>query len=130
VGAAGGSDDVGPLPQPVVDFITRHISSLLQLEALLLVFAAGQRTRTAAQLSAQTCVPVGALAGWLDEFVEDGFCARLDDKYHLPDSREVDVLLALVADCYVRRRISLGRLIVTPRYRDPNTSFSDTFRLV
>ncbi len=122
------SDDVEPLPQPVVDFITGHITSLLQLEALLLVFESGQRTRTAAQLSTQMYVPVSAIAGWLDEFVADGFCARGDDGYHLPESRQVYELLALVADSYVRRRISLGRLIFTPRYRDPKTSFADAFR--
>ena len=123
------SDQVRPLPPRVVEFVARHITSLLQLEALLLVFESGRRTRTAEQLAAEMYVPAGAMAGWLDGFVTTGFCERIGDEYCMPDSEEVYSLLLEVADCYVRRRISVSRLVFGATARDARAAFSDAFRI-
>jgi hypothetical protein len=120
--------EVAPLPEAVVEFVHAHITSLLQLEALLLVFEGGQRTRSVAQLASEMYVPAAAIASWLEEFANRGFCERVDDGYRLPDDERVYQLLALVADCYVRRRISLSTLIFSRR-DDPKASFADAFRI-
>lgn len=123
------SDQVRPLPPRVVEFIARHITSLLQLEALLLVFEGGRRTRTAEQLSAEMYVPAGAMTGWLDGFVEAGFCERADGAYCMPESEQVYELVAEVAECYLRRRISVSRLVFGATARDARAAFSDAFRI-
>lgn len=123
------TESVAPLPPRVVDFVRAHVTSLLQLEALLLVFENGRRSRSAAQLSGEMYVPASALAGWLDGFVAAGFCERTAEGYRLPDSETVYELLSEVADCYVRRRISLGRLVFGAPGEDARASFSDAFRL-
>ena len=124
------TESADPLPPRVVAFVGSHITSLLQLEALLLVFESGQRSRAAAQLASEMYVPASALEGWLDGFVTAGFLERAEDGgYRLPDSPEVYELLTEVAEAYVRRRISLGRLIFSRPEPDSRTSFSDAFRL-
>ncbi|MBK5307484.1 MAG: hypothetical protein JJD92_12415 [Frankiaceae bacterium] len=123
------TDAAPPLPLPVVEFVRGHISSLLQLEALLLVFETGGRPRSVAQLAAEMYVPSGAVADWLDDFCAHGFCERVDEGYRMADDQHAFELLSAVADCYMRRRISLGRLIFSPRYEDPRGSFSDAFRI-
>ena len=123
------SDPVRPLPPRVVEFVARNITSLLQLEALLLVFEGGRRTRSAEQLAAEMYVPAGAMAGWLDEFVASGFCERVDGDYRLPESEQVYELLSEVAECYLRRRISVSRLVFGASARDARAAFSDAFRI-
>ena len=119
-----------PLPPRVVAFVRGHISSLLQLEALLLFVESGRDSRSATQLAGDMYVPVSALQTWLDGFVAGGFLELAEDGgYRLPDSEDVSALLHEVADAYVRRRISLGRLIFSPPETDSRTSFSDAFRL-
>ncbi len=74
-------------------------------------------------------MPASALTGWLDGFVSTGFCERVGDEYCLPDSQDVYELLAEVADCYVRRRISVSRLVFGATARDARAAFSDAFRI-
>ena len=124
------TDSAAPLPPRVVAFVHSQITSLLQLEALLLVFESGQRSRSAAHLAGEMYVPASALEAWLDGFVAGGFLERAEDGgFRLPDDEEVYELLSEVADAYVRRRISLGRLIFSRPETDSRTSFSDAFRL-
>lgn len=123
------TDAVSPLPPSVVEFVRDHITSLLQLEALLLVFETGQRPRPVAQLAAEMYVPVPAVADWLDEFCARGLCERVEDGYRMSGDKRAFELLSAVADCYMRRRISLGRLIFSPSYEDPRSSFSEAFRI-
>jgi hypothetical protein len=111
-----------------VQFVRAHITSLLQLDALLLVFESGRQPRTARDVAAQMYVPEAAVAGWLDGFTDSGFCERSGDEYCLPDSAETYQMLSTVADCYVRRRISLGQLIFA-RPTTPAASFAEAFRI-
>lgn len=121
------SDSARPLPPRVVQFIGTHITSLLQLEVLLLVFEGGRRARTAKELATEMYLSAGALAGWLDGFVESGFCERDDGQYRLSESQEIVALLSEVADCYLRRRVSVGRLIFGSR--DSRHALSEAFRI-
>ena len=123
------TSSVPPLPPRVVAFIREHVSSLLQLESLLLVVESGRQTRTAADVSAQMYLPEATVAQWLDGYVDLGFCERSDDGYRLPDDAATYELLAEVADTYVRRKVSVGRLVFGPPVEDPKIALADAFRL-
>lgn len=119
---------VSPLPSHVVAFVRDNIRSLLQLESLLLVFEGRERPRTAADLSAEMYVPVEALTSWLDEFAQKGFCTRNGDTYCGPEDPSTYRLLTQVAEAYLRRPVSVGRLVFGAS-RDDLVELSDAFRL-
>ncbi|HET7530371.1 MAG TPA: hypothetical protein VFJ98_05370 [Mycobacteriales bacterium] len=123
------TSQVPPLPPRVVAFIRQHVSSLLQLEALLLVFEGGQRVRSAADVSAEMYLPEAVVQEWLDGFAHAGFCERTDAGYRMRDDPTVYDLLAEVADTYIRRKVSVGRLIFGPPTEDPKISLAEAFRL-
>jgi hypothetical protein len=123
------TEPTDPLSPRVVSFVRGHITSLLQLEALLLVFEAGQRSLSAQQLSKQMYVPESVLSQWLEGFTTAGLCEASDEGYRLPDSPPVYELLSEVADCYLRRRISLGRVVFESSRAEQRTSLSEAFRL-
>ena len=123
------TEPTDPLSPRVVSFVRAHITSLLQLEALLLVFEAGQRSLSAQQLSKQMYVPESVLTQWLEGFTTSELCERSDDGYRLPDSPPVYELLSEVADCYLRRRISLSRVVFESSRSEQRTSLSEAFRL-
>ena len=118
-----------PLPPQVVEFIRGHVSSLLQLEALLLIVESGRRPRTAADVSAEMYLPEATVAQWLDGYVDRGFCELVDDGYQLPDDAATYELLAEVANTYVRRKVSVGRLVFGAPVEDPKIALADAFRL-
>jgi hypothetical protein len=122
------TEPVRPLPQHVLSFVHKHITSLLQLEALLLVFEGGQRSRNPAELAAEMYVPAVVLEQWLDGFAAAGLCVKLDSGYRLPDSPDVYDILSDVADCYLRRRISLSRAVFEGARDHSRTSLSEAFR--
>jgi hypothetical protein len=117
-----------PLPPRVVEFIRAHVSSLLQLEALLLIVESGRRSRSAADVSAQMYLPAATVAQWLDGYVDLGFCERDGDAYRVPDDAATYDLLTEVADTYVRRKVSVGRLVFGPPVDDPKIALADAFR--
>jgi hypothetical protein len=108
--------------------VHKHITSLLQLEALLLVFEGGQRTRQPNELSAEMYVPASVLEQWLDGFTTAGLCVHVEGGYRLPDSPDVYEILSDVADCYLRRRISLSRAVFEATRDHSRTSLSEAFR--
>lgn len=117
-----------PLSAEVVAFVRAHVRSLLQLEALLLVLESRDRRRTLDDLAAEMYVPVGALQGWLDGYAQDGWCTRDECGYGPPTDAEQYRILTAVSDAYVRRPVSVGRLIFGSS-RDDLVSLADAFRL-
>lgn len=123
------TNPVPPLPPRVVEFLRAHVSSLLQLEALLLIVESGRQPRTAADVSAQMYLPEATVAQWLDGYVDTGFCERDGDAYLVPDDAATYELLVEVSDTYVRRKVSVGRLVFGPPVEDPKIALADAFRL-
>lgn len=117
-----------PLSGSVIGFLNDHITSLLQLEALLLVVQAGGIPRVPEDISAEMYVPADAVAEWLAELAAAGFCAEDDRGYRCPQDPAKQDLLSEVAEAYVRRPVSVGRLIFGCA-RDDLASFSEAFRL-
>lgn len=93
------------------DFIRDHVSSLLQLEALLLVFGSYEGGRSAGSLAAEMYVPENALHTWLGCFEAIGLCHRRDDTYRVADDPGVRTLLGQVAGCYARQPVTVARII-------------------
>jgi hypothetical protein len=123
------TEPVQPLPPRVVEFLRAHVSSLLQLEALLLVVESGRQARSAASISAEMYLPEPTVAQWLDGYVDLGFCEQNEEGYLLPDDIATHELLAEVADTYLRRKVSVGRLVFGPPVADPKIALADAFRL-
>lgn len=120
--------DPPPIPPHVVTFLRDHVTSLLQLEVLLLV-AEADEPRTAADLAAQMYLSEGVVADWLDAFVAKGFCRSEDVGYRGLKIPAVAELLIDVADTYVRRKVTVGRLIHGAPPTDPRISLAEAFRL-
>ena len=119
-----------PLPPHVVTFLRANITSLLQLETLLLVFEAGRRPVSADDVASQMYLGPSVVRQWLEEFTHSGFAQSTPEGYVLADSREVFDLLSDVADAYLRRRIALGRVIfASSSHRDARMKLSDAFLL-
>jgi hypothetical protein len=117
------------LPPRVVEFLRSHISSLLQLEALLLVFEGGTRVQSAAEISGTMYLPEAVVADWLQGFTRLGFCVEEAEGFRLPDDEAIYNLLAEVADTYVRRKVSVGRLVFGAPVEDPKVALAEAFRL-
>lgn len=117
------------LPPEVVAFLDQHIFSVTQLEVLLLVQEVAPEVRTAAELSRAAHLPERSITPWLDAFVDRGLLSR--DAAGAYGSGNHDAasgaVLDAVADCYVRRRVSLSRHVYAS-HEDPARRFADAFR--
>lgn len=123
------SDLPPPIPAHVVTFLRDHISSLLQLEVLLLV-AEADEPRSAASLAAEMYLSEAVVTEWLDTFTAKGFCKYYEDQgYRGLKILAVAELLQDVADAYVRRKVTVGRLIHGAPRPDPKASLADAFLL-
>ncbi|MGQ0844013.1 MAG: hypothetical protein ACT4QF_07740 [Sporichthyaceae bacterium] len=120
--------DPPPIPPHVVTFLRDHVTSLLQLEVLLLV-AEADEPRTAAELAAQMYLSEAVVADWLDAFAAKGFCRSEEAGYRGLKIPAVAELLIDVADTYVRRKVTVGRLIHGAPPTDPRISLAEAFRL-
>ena len=124
----GRDATAAPLPANVVAFLKGHVTSLLQLEALLLVVESEPAARTVGDIAAEMYVPSEAVAGWLSDFAAGGFCSADAGRYSAPKDEATYDLLNDVADAYLRRPVSVGRLIFGSG-RDDLASLSEAFRL-
>jgi DNA-binding transcriptional ArsR family regulator len=117
------------LPPEVVAFLDQHIFSVTQLEVLLLVQELAPQPCTAAQLSRDAHMPERSLTPWLDAFVDRGLLDRDRSGGYRPAVLEprAQAVLEAVADCYVRRRVSLSRHVYASN-EDPARRFADAFR--
>ena len=123
------TDSSPALPPEVVAFLDEHIFSVTQLEVLLLVKEIAPEPITVEELSRGSHLPERSIRPWLDAFVERGLLVHdASDGYR---SAELDsptqAVVDAVADCYVRRRVSLSRHVYASR-EDPARRFADAFR--
>jgi hypothetical protein len=123
------------LPKDVQRFIADHITSVVVLEALLLLFAHPGRAWTAAELGAELRVD----AGWTDrELAElsrrgvirrrEGASAGEPAQYTYPEDAPTKETLAQLAECYQERRVSVISLIFA-KPAEAIQTFADAFNL-
>ena len=118
------------LPPEVIAFLDEHIFSVTQLEVLLLVREAAPEPRTAAELARLAYLSSSAVSPWLEAFVARGLLERDPSQTGYvaqPLDDHGEAVLQAVADCYVRRRVSLSRHVYAVR-EDPARRFADAFR--
>ncbi|MBW3541352.1 MAG: hypothetical protein KY476_13880 [Planctomycetes bacterium] len=116
----------------VKQFLSEHISSVAQLEVLLLLRAQREREWTASEVSKALYTTPDMAAEQLAELAGRGLLARGDGaetKYrYWPASPELDAQAGLLDTAYKERRVA----VITAIYSQPLDkvrTFADAFRL-
>jgi hypothetical protein len=116
------------IPPEVREFIIRHIDSVSQLEALLILHAHPQESWEVGRIASRVYTSDRELGAVLERFATEGFLTREADlyRYGVTDpgiNRTIDEL----ARCYASHLIPVTNMIHTkPRGM---RSFSDAFKL-
>jgi DNA-binding MarR family transcriptional regulator len=114
------------VPDDVRDFILRHIDSVAQLEALLLLRANPQEQWHAARTAERLYATEKEVADALARLSADGFLARSNDLYRYECTPEQQQLVDRVAAVYSRQLIPITNMIHSkPRYI---REFADAFK--
>jgi hypothetical protein len=104
-------DDV--IPDDVRDFILRHIDSVAQLEALLLLRASTNENWDAAQAAARLYTSEEEIKAVLTQLCADGLLSHKDDVYRYECVPETQTTVDRLADVYRRHLIPVTNLIHT-----------------
>lgn len=122
-------DTPSAIPDDVLQFIDRHITSVDQLEILLLLRAQRRRTWSPAQVSSELRNNPEAAAQRLTPLVDIGLLARDEQgcfRYE-PTLSDADRLVSGVDDAYRQFRLRvIERIFAKP---DGLAAFADAFRL-
>jgi hypothetical protein len=119
-------DDV--IPPEVREFIIRHIDSVSQLEALLMLHAHPEENWEVGRIASRVYASDRELGVVLDRFAAEGFLTREGElyRYHAADPA-IDRTIAELARCYASHLIPVTNMIHSkPRGM---RSFSDAFKL-
>ena len=120
------------IPSEVRDFLLRHIDSIAQLEALLLLRAQAEITWSAEMLAKRLYISTQETAEILARLCADRFLVALGGEspqyqYHCPARAQAD-MVDRVADLYAHYLIPITHLIHSkPRTRVQ--AFADAFKL-
>jgi hypothetical protein len=114
------------VPDDVRDLIQRHIDSIAQLEALLLLRTHSSESWTAASVAKRLYAPEGEIVRALVRLCADGFVKREDATYRYECAAEKRDSVDRLADAYSRHLIPVTNLI----HAKPRNirQFSDAFK--
>jgi DNA-binding MarR family transcriptional regulator len=119
-------DDV--IPPAVREFITRHIDTVSELEALLILRAHPKESWTLDQLANRVYVSRRGISEIIERFAAEGFVKREDDRYRY-DCKDatLEETIAELAQRYASHLIPVTNMI----HSKPRSirSFSDAFKL-
>lgn len=117
------------VPTPVRRFIARHIESVEQLEVLLLLRGAADKSWTAAEAARALVIQPDSAADWLVKLSSHRLLAREGPAYRFaPSSEEAERTIDGLAESYAKYRVAvIGLIFSKPSERV--TVFSDAFRL-
>jgi predicted transcriptional regulator len=116
------------LPRAVTEFIRRYVSSVEQLEILLLLRGDPERAWTADEVARELATQSESAFRRLDQLAAARLLVTSDGTYRYePDSRVLAEDVEQVADTYARRRHRVITAIFSDP-RDPARRFSDQFR--
>jgi hypothetical protein len=116
------------IPPEVRDFIIRHIDSVSQLEALLILHAHPEESWEVGRIASRVYASDRELGAVLERFSAEGFVTREGDLYRY-DGKDpaADRTVAELARCYASHLIPVTNMIHSkPRGM---RSFSDAFKL-
>jgi hypothetical protein len=101
-----------PIPEDVRDFIVRHIDSIAQLEALLLVRTSPTERWSSATIGARLYVDEAQAAAIITRLQADGFLTGDGSTFHYAASgTRVDVTVGRLAALYTKHLIPVTNLI-------------------
>jgi hypothetical protein len=116
------------IPPDVREFIIRHIDSVSQLEALLILHGHPEESWEVGRIASRVYASDRALGAVLERFAAEGFLKREGDLYRYDDKDPaIDRTIAELARCYASHLIPVTNMI----HSKPRSmrSFSDAFKL-
>lgn len=116
------------IPPEVRDFIIRHIDSVSQLEALLILHAHPEESWEVGRIASRVYTSDRELGAVLERFTAEGFLKREGDLYRYDgNDPAADHTIAELARCYASHLILVTNMI----HSKPRSmrSFSDAFKL-
>lgn len=120
-----------PIPDDVLEFIDRHVTSIDLLEILLLLRTHGERTWSAAEVSRELRSNEQAAGDRLNALRSAGLVepvAGAEPKYrYAPESSRLDLLVSRVEQCYRDYRLRVIERVFTKP--DELRSFAEAFRI-
>jgi hypothetical protein len=102
-----------PIPGDVRDFILRHIDSIAQLEALLLLRASGDQSWDVTRIAARLYAGKDEIRDVLVQLCADGLLSCKDDVFQFARFPESEAMVARLADIYRKHLIPVTNLIHT-----------------
>lgn len=112
-------------------FVVDHISSVAQLEVLLLLHSAPTRTWTASEVNTMLYTSVPLCAEHLADLQKRGLLAAVGPEarfQYQPRTPDLSATVEALARAYAERRVALITLIYSKPV-DSARSFADAFRL-
>jgi DNA-binding transcriptional ArsR family regulator len=117
------------VPESVVQFVSRHIESLEQLEILLFLHGEGSRPRTVAEIFKRIQSSQASVQDRLKKLQTAGLVASDEKGYRYQSGNpDTDACVAALAENYKLRRVRIIEAIYAPK-PDAAQSFADAFRL-
>jgi hypothetical protein len=119
------------LPPAVEQLLSRHIRSVEQLEVLLLVHRAPERSWSAAQVYEVVRSSPSSVAARLEAFTALGFLEKAEGSpatYHYAPKSDLRSAVDETAHAYEKWRLRVIEAIFAPE-SDPAQKFADAFKL-
>ena len=117
------------IPRPVIDFIGEHLSSVAQLEILLLLHGEQGRPRTADEVAEQLRIEPQWAGAEMEKLRAGGIVTSESGAYcYGPGSDEVRAVVDDLAKAYRTHRVS----VITAIFSTPSDSvgsFADAFKI-
>ena len=106
------------VPSDIRDFILKHIASVAQIEALLLIWANPEKRWSVSKVAARIYVSQTQAAEALDELYGHGLLIRKDEAFGLNESEENIEMIGRLKEAYARHLVPVTDVIHS-RSQDP-----------
>ncbi len=118
------------IPDDVRALIEQHISSVAQLEVLLLFFRTVPRGWDAAEVARELRIDAGSAAGLVSDLSARGFLAldAAGRPRYAPSAATLAAAVPALETCYRERRVAVITLIFA-KPPEPLRQFAEAFRL-
>lgn len=117
------------VPEPVLQFVSRHVESLEQLEILLLLHSAPNKIWTVSEIFQRIQSTQISVQHRLLQLQAAGLVASDANGFRFaPANEDLANCVAGLAENYRERRVRIIEAIYAPR-KDPAQSFADAFKL-
>jgi hypothetical protein len=117
------------VPAEVKQFIAAEIESVGQLDVLLLLRGAPDKSWTASEVARALVMQAPSVEIWLEKMAARGLVSSVGDKYHFaPPTAEVERTIDGLAESYSKYRVAVIGIIFS-RPSEGVTRFSEAFRI-